>query len=163
MVGFREIYKLELQPLRMRNNKIIIISICLAVFLILMAGYFVFNNDNLGKRTNIVGEGVCGSYPYQYDRDICCTSLHSRDEPKDCFGGWKYFEENESCSYVCGDEVDLIEECILLGGTWREFSNGCVDSCSYERNEEVFCSQAITEGCDCGIDMCWNGKECVSN
>lgn len=51
--------------------------------------------------------------------------------------------------------------CLDSGGTWREFSNGCVDSCDLARNvETIFCAQVFTFGCDCGSDECWNGESC---
>ena len=50
--------------------------------------------------------------------------------------------------------------CEKSGGTWREFSNGCVDSCS-AKGEDIFCTQVLTMGCDCGVDRCWNGLSCV--
>lgn len=49
------------------------------------------------------------------------------------------------------------EKCENAGGTWKQFSNTCVDLCSYIRSTEpVICGQAFTDGCDCGPDKCWN-------
>ena len=59
---------------------------------------------------------------------------------------------------------DPIEECVRVAGSWIEFSNGCVDSCQFERSEEpIPCTAAITEGCDCGPDECWNERTCEAN
>jgi hypothetical protein len=55
------------------------------------------------------------------------------------------------------------EECARVGGTWRIFNNGCVDSCFLVRDKGTVCTQALTEGCDCGPYKCWNGKTCESN
>ncbi|MGM5487621.1 MAG: hypothetical protein ACQESG_01600 [Nanobdellota archaeon] len=52
------------------------------------------------------------------------------------------------------------EICQAEGGDWREFPNGCVDTCESQR-ENVACAQVMTEGCDCGPGMCWNGATCV--
>lgn len=59
-------------------------------------------------------------------------------------------------------EFDLCpdEKCVVNGGTWKEFSNGCVDSCELERNAAaILCTQSFTYGCDCGNDMCWDASE----
>ncbi len=55
------------------------------------------------------------------------------------------------------------ERCTTTGGTWKEFSNGCRDSCRYARSPDILCTQAFTMGCDCGEDECWNGEECEDN
>ena len=53
--------------------------------------------------------------------------------------------------------------CIKSGSKWTGFSNTCVDSCSYARNEVQVCGQILTQGCDCGPEMCWNGNSCEKN
>lgn len=53
--------------------------------------------------------------------------------------------------------------CIKSGGKWRGFSNTCVDSCEYIKNEIQVCGQILTQGCDCGLEMCWNGISCEPN
>lgn len=55
------------------------------------------------------------------------------------------------------------QQCREEGGEWRQFPNGCVDSCNYARNPDVICTQALTMGCDCGPEQCWNGAACVPN
>ena len=55
------------------------------------------------------------------------------------------------------------EECSRIGKTWETFSNGCVDSCSKERDENQGCSSMLEEGCNCGPEQCWNGKTCEPN
>ncbi|MBI5803663.1 hypothetical protein HY450_00295 [Candidatus Pacearchaeota archaeon] len=80
-------------------------------------------------------------------------------------------EENEKLNNQIVELQDKIAElqleegtgeeiCLSSGGSWRQFTNSCVDYCPLTENEEVVCAQAITEGCDCGEDMCWNGEEC---
>jgi hypothetical protein len=59
---------------------------------------------------------------------------------------------------------DPEEECVRVGGTWRWFSNGCVDSCSMVRSKEsVTCTAAGKISCDCGPDRCWNERTCEPN
>jgi hypothetical protein len=49
------------------------------------------------------------------------------------------------------------EACAQQGGQWKEFPNSCVDSCVYNRTPEVVsCLMAITNGCDCGPEQCWD-------
>jgi hypothetical protein len=57
---------------------------------------------------------------------------------------------------------DERENCQALKGVWREFGNGCVDRCKAKMNPMMLCSMAITYGCDCGKDRCWDGKQCVN-
>ena len=53
--------------------------------------------------------------------------------------------------------------CTNSGGKWTGFSNSCVDSCDYVRGYVQVCGQILTQGCDCGPDMCWNGNSCEKN
>lgn len=71
-----------------------------------------------------------------------------------------------SCTKV--DSSEIIEdpklECLRVGGEWFSFSNGCVDSCDFERSKgNIDCTQAFTMGCDCDYFKCWNGKTCEAN
>ena len=53
------------------------------------------------------------------------------------------------------------EICSYYGGEWKTFSSACADTCDYARSGGLsFCAQVLTESCDCGEDMCWNGEEC---
>ncbi|MBD3388818.1 MAG: hypothetical protein GF416_07100 [Candidatus Altiarchaeales archaeon] len=60
-------------------------------------------------------------------------------------------------------EPNEMQECIEAGGAWVQFPNACADSCAYERNEGIMCAQVITDGCECGENMCWNGYTCTPN
>ena len=53
------------------------------------------------------------------------------------------------------------ENCQISKGVWREFGNGCVDSCKSKMDRIMICSMAITYGCDCGKESCWDGEICV--
>lgn len=48
-------------------------------------------------------------------------------------------------------------------GSWKDdFRNGCRDTCFYARDpENTFCTQAISSGCNCEPDSCWDGKKCT--
>jgi len=54
-------------------------------------------------------------------------------------------------------------ECNDAGGTWRAFSNGCVDKCYYGSPDPRYCTAEYLNGCDCGPDNCWDGTTCISN
>ena len=49
-------------------------------------------------------------------------------------------------------------ECYRVGGQWTMFSSGCVDACGAKA-----CTAAFTAGCDCGLDKCWSGTNCIPN
>lgn len=50
-------------------------------------------------------------------------------------------------------------KCVLGGGKWTGFSNGCADFC----NHGDICTELATLGCDCGKGSCWNGEKCQQN
>ncbi|HLC45836.1 MAG TPA: hypothetical protein VJI67_03100 [archaeon] len=54
--------------------------------------------------------------------------------------------------------------CASGNGAWREFPQACADSCFLAENpERADCVALLTSSCDCGLEKCWNGSECVSN
>ncbi|MBU4000017.1 hypothetical protein KKG29_02460, partial [Patescibacteria group bacterium] len=56
------------------------------------------------------------------------------------------------------------ELCEAAGCEWKEFNNGCVDNCDYVRNSNTMdCASALTHGCDCGENKCWNGSASEDN
>ena len=63
--------------------------------------------------------------------------------------------------YPIDGDVEEIDLCIAMGGSWREFPNACADFCFAAREEDPMCAQVITESCDCGPNMCWTGTTCV--
>ncbi|KKS97569.1 MAG: hypothetical protein UV73_C0007G0012 [Candidatus Gottesmanbacteria bacterium GW2011_GWA2_43_14] len=68
--------------------------------------------------------------------------------------------ENE-CQLVCSDAEKFA--CENQGFKWEVFPNGCVDSCELAGDPKINCTQALTSGCDCGPNACWNGTTCVGN
>ena len=67
--------------------------------------------------------------------------------------------------------AEKIAQCLYgdpsqMSNSWRVFGNGCVDSCAKARSRErMRCSMAMTAGCDCGPDRCWDdaANSCVDN
>lgn len=65
---------------------------------------------------------------------------------------------------IAGTGSTVQQRCFESGGTWREFTNGCADSCEYAADPGgVACTTVITASCDCGTLQCWNGNTCTSN
>lgn len=57
------------------------------------------------------------------------------------------------------------QQCVAAGGTWKQFSNGCVDSCNAKIPGQSVCTQAFTNGCECGTTQCWDHETsaCITN
>lgn len=53
--------------------------------------------------------------------------------------------------------------CERTGGTWRQFTNSCTDSCGAVNRKELVCAEVATFGCDCGNNGCWDGVSCIGN
>ncbi|MCE3254930.1 MAG: hypothetical protein K0R25_424 [Rickettsiaceae bacterium] len=56
------------------------------------------------------------------------------------------------------DEKTKIQKdlCQKQSGTWQEFKNGCVDSCSSKISKSAICTMAVTWGCKCSQNKCWD-------
>lgn len=53
--------------------------------------------------------------------------------------------------------------CEKSQGVWREFGNGCVDNCIKKIDPyNIVCTSALTYGCECGKNRCWNSEKCVA-
>ncbi|MEK6906109.1 MAG: hypothetical protein AABW81_00635, partial [Nanoarchaeota archaeon] len=39
----------------------------------------------------------------------------------------------------------------------------CADTCDFAEHPDLLCTQAITEGCDCGANKCWDDDKCKIN
>lgn len=58
------------------------------------------------------------------------------------------------------------ELCEAGGAEWFYFSTGCHDECVYARwsaDDRYACTEALSYGCECGPDKCWNGIACEPN
>ena len=49
------------------------------------------------------------------------------------------------------------DTCEKQNGAWQQFANGCVDSCSSKITKMSMCTMALTFGCKCGENKCWDG------
>ncbi len=49
--------------------------------------------------------------------------------------------------------------CEKNSGKWMEFPNGCVDSCGSKIDKKSLCTQALTFGCKCGENKCWDNQK----
>ncbi len=73
---------------------------------------------------------------------------------------------NSNNSYAQSERLEIFEkraECLKNNGIWREFGNGCADSCESQFSGFIFCSMVIIYGCDCGIDSCYYDNKCISH
>jgi hypothetical protein len=52
--------------------------------------------------------------------------------------------------------------CEKQKGLWRDFGDSCVDGCLAKLDSLTMCARAITAGCDCGENRCWDGNSCVN-
>lgn len=57
---------------------------------------------------------------------------------------------------------DDLSPCEESKGVWREFANGCIDSCEAKLDKFMMCTKSLTYACDCGRGRCWDGKKCTA-
>ncbi|MBI4895538.1 MAG: hypothetical protein HY831_03520 [Candidatus Aenigmarchaeota archaeon] len=51
--------------------------------------------------------------------------------------------------------------CEAGGAKWKLFNSGCHDECYVKRaTKPVACNMALSYGCDCPENQCWNGSYC---
>lgn len=65
-----------------------------------------------------------------------------------------------------GKSIATIEKnrCLDANAIWEEMPNSCGNRCDYIRTpERVSCLMALTDACNCGEGMCWNGEGCEGN
>lgn len=150
-----------------KNKKIIIsvVLISIAVLLFIASLYL--------KPEMSCGSSFAGKF---YDDESCDKSCDLDSDCKfDC--GCDAINKNETCftegvAISCEQPVEIKcmdNQCVALsekdicereGGEWALFNNGCVDSCEYRRNtNQVMCTQALTYGCYCGKEKCWDSEE----
>jgi len=48
--------------------------------------------------------------------------------------------------------------CEDMGGVWKNFGNGCADSCRKHEEEMVMCTMAFVWACDCGEGKCYDSE-----
>lgn len=73
-----------------------------------------------------------------------------------CFSFELFAQNARSTSF---DDRPVCEE---VKGVWRQFGNGCTDDCRSKFDEFTICTQALSYGCDCGRNRCWDGQTCVT-
>lgn len=103
------------------------------------------------------GNGFCE--PGEAD-EYYCPECKPGDQP--CSLRPCYFKPG-SCPQDCNNSEQ--ELCLKQGGNWRQFNNSCADKCLDPRimQLDLACLEVITESCDCGPEMCWNGQSCIKN
>jgi len=111
--------------------------------------------------TDPLGEGIEQKFNYTYQPNTLSVGKHQVYVFVDA--NYDIDESNED-NYFGPGEFTVVDNnqtepqaCIAAGGTWEEFSNGCADKC----NSGPYCTQVITQGCNCPGTACWDGTKCV--
>ena len=61
---------------RSNKNKSLTTLILIIIILILATVYYFINANKLERRSNLVGEKVCNSFPTEKGQDNCCANIH---------------------------------------------------------------------------------------
>ena len=85
----------------MKKVSISAYAIVVILVLILIGIYYSINQGDLGRRTDLVGDGVCGNFADEEDQDACCAEGHKDDITIQCVGKWNYVSGLKKCQYVC--------------------------------------------------------------
>jgi len=83
------------------QSKIIMVLVIVIAVIVLAAVYYLTNQGRMDRRTNLVGDGVCGNFGDEEGQDFCCAEAHKEDAHVKCIGGWGYLEGTKMCEYVC--------------------------------------------------------------
>jgi hypothetical protein len=70
-----------------------------------------------------------------------------------------FFAFDVSAQVIRPTSFDGRAVCEKSKGVWRQFGNGCADSCDAKFDEFAVCTDAIISSCDCGKGRCWNGSD----
>lgn len=156
------------KKLNLNKRRILIGVIFLLVIVLFSVAFYL-------QEKTFCGSSYAGE---RFSPDACDNSCNNADDCK-FVCGCGAINKNEDCftkgvQISCKEpsKIDCVEgKCVALdeedicenqGGEWILFNNGCVDSCQYNRNKsDVMCTQALTMGCNCGKDKCWNQEEKV--
>jgi hypothetical protein len=137
------------------NNMKKVISLFIFASFLFAIGFILAEDIGTDPAGEIPESTNCGG---TQDPDACCVNIG--------YDSWDSEAEECILEPEPTDPEQPVEKdyCENSGGTWKEFNNGCADTCDYVRSpESISCIQAITSSCDCGPDMCWNGQECENN
>ena len=69
--------------------------------------YYFINNEKLGRRSDIVGDGICDNFSDKAGQDSCCFEAHKNDIHIDCVGNWQYISGIRFCQYVCDNSLPI--------------------------------------------------------
>ncbi len=97
--------------IKIPRNTIIISSIVIFILLLAIAVYYFNYVGDIGRRTDLVGDGVCGNLITKKGQDDCCARLHKDDAVIECVGKWQYVNGPKECQFICeGSEPACTEE-----------------------------------------------------
>ena len=98
----------------------VVILIIVILFMVGAGIYWLTNSEKLWKRSDLVGDGICGNLPSTEGQNNCCAEVHGEDIIIACEGGWEYVSGIKQCQYVCNGEKPVCPE------DARECSDGSV-------------------------------------
>ena len=101
---------LMVKRVRKDNTIVVVIFVVVLVFLIGMSAYYIINQNSLGRRSNLVGDSVCGNIPEEDGQDFCCMKAHEDEAHARCVGSWKYLSGMATCQYVCSGVLPACQE-----------------------------------------------------
>jgi len=86
-----------------KHDKIAMYALLIIVALILVASYYLSNQDAPVRDTGLVGDQLCGNFVSEENQDSCCSEGHKNDFAVQCVGNWQFISGLNKCQYVCDD------------------------------------------------------------
>lgn len=88
------------------------LSVLIAVFILLAAAavYYLFNQNEMDRRGDIVGDRLCGDLIDSSGQDSCCAKVHADELHVLCEGEWKYLSGLRRCQYICSGVLPRCSE-----------------------------------------------------
>ena len=111
------------------KGKLVLMGVVLVLFLVFVGVFYLKNQGDVGQRTPIVGDGLCGELGSVEAQSKCCALAHERELVIDCVGKWKYNQSTKLCSFLCNNEQVFCTEDAKL----------CDDGTSVVRNSSNNC------------------------
>ena len=75
-----------------------------------------------------------------------------------------FFVFSSSIASASNHQLTSFEErplCEKSNGIWREFGDGCANSCQAKFDQYLVCTRKLVYACDCGDNACWQDDKCV--
>ncbi len=93
--------------------------------------WFTYQNE-LGRRGDLVGDGVCGNLPDDESQDACCAEAHRQDSVEACEGRWQYVSGIKFCQYVCAGQLVVCPEDAKVCSDGRIVERNAGEDCEFD-------------------------------